>query len=174
MFPSDRIEQYARIAQNITIIFGIVGGVLSLLIAQQDKRVQRSLDFYKDYTVAVRNEFLDLDQRWTDLSAKYPDFLTRKIDDQRKITDEFFQAAENRRKLTSIVTFFDALYICIDNRACDRNTALDLMGPTAGTMFEMSGHFIQERRHVQRTNSVGRGLEQIYRLRRERFFERYL
>jgi hypothetical protein len=168
-----KIERYARIAQNVSIIIGVLGGALSLIIVQFDKRVERTLDLYRDYTNVVRKDFLDLDLKWAQFASPDPGILDKTPEEQKKTVYAFFDTIENQRLLANVLNFYDTLYVCVVNRACDRNSAIDLFGSTAKITFEISAHYIDVKRKTQRNDILGRGLEQMYRIRRESFFERY-
>jgi hypothetical protein len=72
------------------------------------------------------------------------------------------------------VDFFDTLSACIEHRACDRNTALYLFQETAEGTFEVAGYHIDLNRKDYRNPAFARGLENIYRLKRENLLLSYL
>ena len=171
---STRIERYARLVQNLAVIFGIFGALFALLTSQFDKRVGRTLELYKDYSQAVRKDALDLDLRWAQFAVEHPNLFEKKIEEQQILVTSFFDSAERRLALINLTTFYDTLFICVQNGACDRNTAIELFGSTAKSTFEISGHYIETTRKAHRSNAFGWGLEQMYRLRKEGLFSRYI
>jgi hypothetical protein len=136
-----KIEQYARITQNLVIILGVFGGIISLVVVQFDKRVARTLDLYKDYAAAVRKDFVELDFRWAQFAKEQPQVLDKNQEEQRRLVSTFFANVDNERALANILNYYDTVYVCIINRACDRDSAIELFGLTAKPAFEISAHY---------------------------------
>jgi hypothetical protein len=141
---------------------------------KSDKRVARTIDLYKEYSAAVRKDALDLDLKWAKFATGHPALFEKKVDEQVELVNSFFGNEECQRFLVNISSFYDTLQICVENRACDRNTAIDLFGPMGRSVFEISGHYIMATRQTHRSGAFGRGLEEFYRLRKENIVQRYI
>jgi hypothetical protein len=158
---AEPIERAAKLAQNITIIVGVFAGIVTVVTNQYERRVQRTLDLRKEYIDKIRPDYLALTDQW-DADPESAKVLTVDIPQQKQIVLKFFQDAAHRRELENYLDFFDTMYTCIDNRACDKNTALYLFKAHARSIFEFAAPYIYELRKLDRDPSVGEGLETFY------------
>jgi hypothetical protein len=175
-----RIERYAKVVKNLTIILGIVGGVVSLLAAQYDKRVAKTLELSKLYNEGVRKDYLILRSRWDEHVPA--DF--HKLDEakQKDLIIAFFKSRPNQSEkekvsnhdlLTNIVDFFDMLGICITHQACDRNSAIDFFASSGQFTFDVAAFYIFKRRKDDPDPDFGMGLESFWRLKRQCMLAKY-
>jgi len=167
------IERYAKLVQNLTIILGIFTGVISLFATQYDRRVARTIDMTKLYTDQVRDKYLDLVAKWG-AATDSPTFFQQSPEQMKQFVLGFFHDEDADKLLTNYLDFFDALAVCIDNRACDRNSAIDYFSSTARFVYHASAYYIEETRANDRDPKFGAGLEQFVKLRRECFVGRFL
>jgi len=175
------IERYAKVIQNLTIILGIAVGVLSLLAAQYEKRVSKTVEFSKLYNEGVRKDYLSLRSRWDERWKKFPNFS--KLDKQKRkdLIVAFFDESStdngkpsNHDLLTNILDFFDVLSVCVTHRSCDRNSTIDFFAPSGDFVFDIAGEYVLARRARDPDPQFGIGLEKFWRLSRECFLSRYL
>jgi hypothetical protein len=169
----DTIERVAKLVQNAVIILGIFGGVFSLLHAQYDKRVDRTIAFSKDYTSGVRKSYLTLVAAWNNY-AENQNFFQKDEGGQKQLIAKFFSEDPSREQsFEDVADFYDTLYVCIDRRSCDRNAALDFFGSNASTFFESFAFHIFALRAGHRDNTIGKGVEQMYRMTPESWWSAY-
>jgi hypothetical protein len=168
-----RVERLAKLIQNLTIVFGVLAGLVAIFSARFDKRVDLVMTFNREYNDSIRKEYLGLISRWDKFaeSAGYRRDLS--LDDKKLMVLKFFKSTENVDSLRNISDFFYTLFVCVKGRACDRNTALDLFSNQAKTVFESFGFYILERRDLDKDETTGDGLEGIYRLNLEGYIFRY-
>jgi hypothetical protein len=169
----DGLERLAKLVQNGTIVCGIFAGALALLGNQYDRRVQRTLDMRKEYIETIRRDYVSLIDDWNE-NPDTPKVLTGTVAEQKAIVLAFFAVRSERTKLDNVIDFFDTLYFCIDNRACDRNTALYLFKPVARSVFEISAPYIAELRVRDRDAQFATGVEWLYRAQPQSLVRRYL
>jgi hypothetical protein len=170
----ETIERVAKLIQNAVIILGIFGGVFSLLHAQYDKRVDRTLAFTKDYTSGVRKSYLSLVAAWNNYAEKQ-NFFQKDEGGQKQLIANFFGEDPGREQsFEDVADFYDTLYVCVDRRSCDRNSALDFFGSNASTFFESFAFHIFALREAHRDNTIGKGVEQMYRMTPESWWSTYV
>jgi hypothetical protein len=121
----------------------------------------------------IRPEYLKLISEWN-AAPETSTILNMTQDEQKKVVLDFFEKRDHRDQLTALVEFFETVALCVQHRACDRNTTLELFKITVDTLFEISAFYILETRKTDRDPAVGEGLERLYRLKSESFVERYL
>jgi hypothetical protein len=177
----DSIERAAKFIQNLVIIFGIFGGAISLVYAQHDKRLDRTVGFTREYNSSARKSYLSLMTAWNKY-AKENNFYDHSEQEQENLVIAFFgkNTGEDKIKeksrdenLEDVLDFYDTLYICVDRSSCDRNSALDFFHPSITPLFETVAYYIFERRCAERDPSVGRGLEGMYYMEPEPWWSRY-
>src|SRR5216684_1312874 len=76
------VGRWAKLVQSLTIIFGVVVGVISIIDGQLEKRLTRTLDFNKDYNENIRSDFIDLATQFNGLVESKGGFPQG--DDERK------------------------------------------------------------------------------------------
>ncbi|HMK80347.1 MAG TPA: hypothetical protein VK438_11900 [Xanthobacteraceae bacterium] len=167
------VDRYAKVVQNLTIIFGIFTGVISLFATQYDRRVARTVDMTKLYSEQIRDKYLDLAAKWRAASVQ-PGFYQQSEEKMKQFVLEFFENQDNDKLLTNYLDFFDGLAVCIENGACDRNSAIDYFSHTARYVCEMSFPYLEKMRKDDRDPAFGAGLERFCLLKRESFIGRYL
>jgi hypothetical protein len=161
------IERYAKLIQNVTIIVGIFTGVVSLFATQYDRRVSKTVEMTKFYTDKVRADYLNVIGQWNSYTKSIGNFFQREPAEMQQDILKFF-ADEKVRNLThNYLDFFDLLWVCIDNRACDRNAAIEFFEPSAHLSYEIMAYHIVDTRDHDRDPAFGRGLEKLYGLPRE-------
>ena len=170
----DGIERWAKVVQNFTIIFGVFIGTISLFNAQLDRRVARTIEVDKQYHAETRDDFIDLTTKWNSYASGIAGFFQKLPDEQSDIVVKFFDDDTKQKSLNEILDFYDVLFVCIDKRSCDRNSALELFGKNADDTYEDFAFYILAQRKAQRDTSIGDGLEKIYKMAPESFFWRYL
>src|SRR5262249_7543127 len=103
----DTIERVAKLVQNAVIILGIFGGVFSLLHAQYDRRVDRTLSFTKDYTSSVRKSYLTLVAAWNNYAEK-ENFFQKDEAGQKQLLAQFFSEDQGREQsFEDVADFYD-------------------------------------------------------------------
>jgi hypothetical protein len=163
----DSIERIAKLVQNVVIIVGILGGGISLLHSQYDRRVERTVAFSKDFNSSVRKSYLSLLTAW-DSYAGQQNFYDKDENGKKEIIENFFKADEKRQpSLDDALDFYDTLYICVYRRSCDRNSALDFFGPSVTNLFQIFAFHIFDTRDADKDPSVGKGLELLYHMKRD-------
>jgi len=94
---------------------------------------------------------------------------------QKDILKRFFEADQARQQnLDNVLDFYDTLYICIDRRSCDRNSALDFFQPSITNLYEVFAPRLFSLRASQRDASVGKGLERLYGMKPEGWWSEYI
>lgn len=167
------IERTAKFIQNIIIILGIFGGLFSLLYGQYDKRVDRTVSFTKEYNASVRKSLLSLFNAWNSYAGEQ-DFYSKTQDQQKDLVNSFFKSDQGRELyLDDALDFYDTLYVCVDRRSCDRNSALDFFGQSITSLYEAFAFRIFSLRESERDPSVGRGLERMYQMKPESWRRAY-
>jgi hypothetical protein len=168
------IDRYAKLVQNLTIIFGIFAGVISLFATQFDRRVARTIDMTKFYADRVRGDYLALSEQWDAATQSNDRFFQQSPDEMKRLVLDFFHNRDAHSRLINYLDFFDGLIVCIDNRACDRNSAIDYFSTSARFVYEMSAFYIADTRANDRDPTFGAGLERFNQLAREHLISRYL
>src|SRR5260370_6234121 len=140
------IERYAKLVQSLSIIFGIFAGAVSLLAAQYDKRVSRSIEFGKLYNDSIRVDHLKLVNKWEDYTRPLANFFTTGEEIRRQRVLAFFKDSENRKSLDNLLDFFEVVWVCVDHRSCDRNTTFDLFGAPIDNTYEVYHDYIMATR----------------------------
>lgn len=174
--PSLRtLERVAKVAQNVTIIAGVFAGVVTVLATQHDRRVQRTLDLRKEYVDGARKTYLELLDNWNTYSAKPEnDVLKLKQAEQRLVTRRFFEVSKNRTDFNNLVDFFETLSVCIEHKGCDKNTAIDLFGSQAKSVYELGWHYVEDLRKEDNDPSIAEGLRLFRWLGRQSLLSSYL
>jgi hypothetical protein len=171
------VDKITKIAQSGAIVIGIFGAVGSMsynvVYGQYDRRVAKVTELGKDYSVYFKNDYLDLMTNWGRHVTKAGNIENQPEDEEvKRIVYLFFESADNERKLVNVLYFFDMLSICVNNRSCDRNSALDLfdkiLDSTYGTFF----WYIAGRRETFKEPSFGAGLEFLHNMEKEREWAR--
>jgi hypothetical protein len=170
----ESLERYAKTVQSLTIILGIFSGIFSLFAAQHERRVSKTVEMTKLYTDKVRLDYLELIANWDGYTKRIDNFFELDRAELKKRILSFFKDEKNHKLILNYLDFFDVLVVCIENNACDRNSAIDFFGPSAKLAYEISGYHIEETRQGDRDPSFGDGLKRFYRLPRQGFLGRYL
>jgi hypothetical protein len=172
------IERFAKFIQNVVIVFGIFGGAISLLYAQYDRRVDRTITFTKEFNSSVRKPYLTLMSAWNAYAREH-DFYDHP-EEQETLINAFFVKYETKEEsknrddnLEDVLDFYDTLYICVDKRSCDKNSALAFFHPSVTGVYETFAFHIFERRKAEKDPSVGKGLEALYRMESESWWSKY-
>jgi hypothetical protein len=169
----DYLGRAARVCQNVAIIVGVFAAVITFLASEHDKRVQNVLSLRSEFVGGVYKNYLGLMSDWDN----YPDsgaIHHATEAQQKKILLNFFAKNENKDRLLSITDFFDTLSACIDQRACDRNTAIYLFQNSANQVFQISGYHVEQVRDEDGDPNFAKGLESLYRLETQNFLFGYL
>jgi len=176
----DSIERIAKFVQNLVIILGVVGGAITLLHSQYDRRVDRTIAFSKEFNSSVRRSYLNLMTSWN-AYAEQNSFYRHSEDEQRKLINDFFKndpaKDDDKRREASFndtLDFYDTLDICVSRRSCDRNSALDFFRPSITALYQVFAFHIFDRRNTEKDPSVGRGLEDLYRMKADSWWQMYL
>jgi hypothetical protein len=172
-YPST-LERVANCVQNMTIIFCVFTGLITLFISQHDKRVQSTLTFRTDFASGVRSDYSKLINNY---NKSVPD--PRKITEaggqqQEEIVEAFFMKDENKNLLNNIADFFDSLQACIEYRACDQNTAGYLFKSPALQVYESFGYYIDKARKSYHQPEFAAWLQSIAHLKAENTILSYL
>ncbi len=170
-----RIEQCADIVKNLTIIVGVFTGIIALFYSQFDRRVNRALDFSKEYSSSIRSHYVSAIGGWNKFALTNDEFLKKSPAEMETLVVSFFGSnAEASKSLDSLLDFYDTLYVCTRSRSCDRNSVIELFGKQINNVFEVSAFYIFGRRKIENDPSIGEGLENLYELKPESFILRYL
>jgi hypothetical protein len=168
----DYIARIARFCQNLAIIVGVFAAVITFLASEHDKRVQNVLALRSEFTGGAYKDYLKLMSDFDNFPDS--DALPHATEaQQKKILANFFAKSENKDRLLSIADFFDTLSACIDQGACDRNTAIYLFQNSANQVFQIAGYRVEQLRNEDDSN-FGKGLESMYRLEEQNFLRGFL
>jgi hypothetical protein len=173
----DSIERTAKLVQNLVIIFGILGGAISLMFVQYDKRVERTVTMTKEFNSSVRKTYISLTSAW-DRYAGDNNFYEQ--EDFEVFVNSFFASGNKdhnkilEENLEDLLDFFDALYVCVNTRSCDRNSALMLFRTSIRRGFGPFAFHILARRVAEKDQSVGKGLEDLYHMELEPWYRKYI
>lgn len=168
----DYIARFAKFCQNAAIIVGAVVAGVTFLASEHDKRVQAVLALRSEFSSRVSNDYLKLMSDWDNFPAANA-IAHATESQQKKIMENFFAKNENKDRLLSIADFFDTLSACIDQGACDRNTAIYLFQNAASLAFQISGYHVEQVRNDDGDPNFAKGLESMYRLETQNFLRGY-
>ena len=164
----DKLALSAQVVTNLSIILGIFVGGITLLSNRYDRRVTTTLDFYQTYNDKIRESYLDLVNKWQNYVNGIEEFRHMTEDRQKEVVIKFFDNDNDiRGKLENLLDFFDTLAICVRNRSCDTNTAIDVLGKQVMNLYEISAYFIGKQRSRDNDPTVGKGLEDLYNINRQ-------
>jgi hypothetical protein len=169
----DYVARFAKFCQNAAIVVGAVVAGVTFLSSEHDKRVQAVLALRTEFASRVYKDYLKLMSDWDN----FPDAnaIAHATDaEQKRIIENFFAKNENKDRLLSIADFFDTLSACIDQGACDRNTAIYLFQNSANQVFQISGYHVEKVRNDDGDPNFAKGLESMYRLESQNFLRGYL
>jgi len=166
----DTLSLAAQVVTNLSIVLGIFVAGITLLPDRYDRRVTTTLNLYQTYNEKIRNSYLDLVDKWQNYVHGVSDFRHMNQTGQEKVVLSFFADDVIRAKLENSLDFFDTLAICVNNRSCDTNTALDVLGKQVKNLYEISAYFTIEERSKDNDPTVGKGLEDLYKTNRKSLF----
>lgn len=171
----DNVEQTAKLFQNIAIIFGIFISAATLVYTQYEKRVDRAIDYKKDFDNNYRKTYSELMSRWNDSNDNdgAKSILSSDGDSRRAAVLKFFSNTSNRNDLDYVLDFFDNTWVCIRNNSCDHNASIELFKETATELCEVSRFYIFEQRKLNNNKKIGRGIQSIALLQRESSFAKF-
>ena len=153
----DIIERIAKIIQNLAIIFGIVVSGATLVYTQYEKRVDRSIEYKKDFNSIYLSKFASLSERWDDFSEKDNRIFSKDKSVQEAVVTEFYSKGDNRHDLSELLDFFDSLWVCVHNHSCDKNASIELFGGQVKGLFEAAAFYIKKMRVEDRDAEIGIG-----------------
>jgi hypothetical protein len=168
----DYLGRIARFCQNLAIIVGVFAAIVTFLASEHDKRVQNVLALRSEFAGGVYKDYLKLMSDWDNFPDA--DAIGHATEaQQKKIVATFFGKNENKDRLLSITDFFDTLSACIDQGACDRNTAIYLFQNAANQVFQISGYRVEQVRDEDGDPNFAKGLESMYRLEEQNSLRGY-
>lgn len=171
----DRSAPIGQLLQNIAIIAGVIATGATFLSSVHDKRVQNVLSLRTEFAGSVHGDCLKLVNDWWDSSETDAFFSKDATDETRKqVVGRFFAKEGNNDRLRSIVDFFDTLSACIDQGACDRNTALYLFKNPASQVHDIAWYQVEDARDGQQGRDFAKGLESMYQLEEQNFLLSYI
>lgn len=148
-------------------LFAIIGGLYGYFSTQQDKRVEKSFEFYKTFRTELRDDWALLLARWNAVAPTARTLLDQRRDDELTalsislIDDERSQNAFNR-----LLDFFGEFSSCVEHHLCDNNSGVALLQEKASEFVGAYGPYIGVLRK-DHGEGVGRGAYKIASMTRE-------
>src|SRR5271166_4905005 len=170
----DYLERIAKIVQNFAIICGIFVSAATLVYTQYEKRVDRAIEYKKDFDSSYRAKYLAMSNRWNDFNDNDPKQRIFSPDNtvQKEAVIEFFAKKENNDDLNDILDFYDNLFVCVRNHSCDGNATIELFGTQAREISDEAEYYMRQLRSKDRDNRIGEGVEAIAQLQSEGLFSK--
>jgi len=149
--PRHRDDPLGRILSYlvaITTIIGIPAGLYGYYAGERTKRVERTVEFYKDFRAeAFQKKWGLLTDRWNKKASEVNKLLDESnYVDLRLLVTSLVEDESGRGALTQVILFFDGLSACVENSLCDGNAAVALFKDPASEFFSIFGsHLIYVR-----------------------------
>jgi hypothetical protein len=129
---------------SITTILGIPVALYGYFVSQQQSRVDRTFEFYKDFRAADLQD--DVNLLVDNFSAKADEI--KKVlatSDQAgldKLEESLVQDPKASAALTHVVIFYDGIGPCIDHLLCDGDAAVALLQDPAYQIVRTYGAYL--------------------------------
>lgn len=170
---ADKLEVWKTCVEIVSSTVTVVGAVIAALWALHEYngdaargRIQATLDFRKQYDsdpVFLARKVVD--SGWLSVDAESE--AIRSSNDWAGYANLVAQLAAQpdfRLSLTTIIGFYDELFVCVRDQICDLRTTLDLFGKDALTYRNADYPFLQTERARRNYPAFACGVDEMGKL----------
>jgi hypothetical protein len=148
-----------KIAGGATFIFGIIYGAFQYYEAKQDRRIEQTLSWYRQFNSPPVSKYRENISRAV---AKHQDAIRAAARDETQLSEAVLatiRGEDIEHDIMLLLDFFDGLIYCVTSELCDRQTSVSLFYPRARELYITFYQYIALRRKAAKT--FGNGLEQF-------------
>lgn len=141
----DRSLDAAKVAGVISVIFGVVFGTVQYYQARSDKRVEESLQLFRQFNNAP---YTDYRKRINIAYTDHHEAIDEAASDVNQFTAavvDMVQKEKLETELAFVLNFFDTVTYCAAQNICDSQIVLDLFYPSAVELYERYYQYIKVR-----------------------------